>query len=49
MGMMGLPVMHHTTWDDLVAWVGTHWQSGHVTKLEQTLRSVAIKLNGLPV
>ena len=24
MGMMGLPVMHHTTWDSLVAWVGTH-------------------------
>ena len=24
MGMMGLAVMHHTTWDSLVAWVGTH-------------------------
>ena len=24
MGMMGLPVMHHTTWDNLVSWVGTH-------------------------
>ena len=23
-GMMGLPVMHHTTWDNLVAWVGTY-------------------------
>ena len=23
-GMMGLPVMHHTTWDNLVTWVGTH-------------------------
>ena len=24
MGMMGLPVMHHTTWDNLVSWVDTH-------------------------
>ena len=24
MDMMGLPVMHHTTWDNLVTWVGTH-------------------------
>ena len=24
MGTMGLPVMHHTTWDNLVSWVGTH-------------------------
>ena len=24
MGMMGLPAMHHTTWDSLVSWVGTH-------------------------
>ena len=24
MGMMGLKVMHHTTWDNLVSWVGTH-------------------------
>ena len=23
---MGLPVMHHTTWDNLVAWVGTHME-----------------------
>ena len=22
--MMGLPAMHHTTWDSLVSWVGTH-------------------------
>ena len=24
MGMMGLPIMHHTTWDNLVSWVGNH-------------------------
>ena len=24
MGMMGLPAMHHMTWDSLVSWVGTH-------------------------
>ena len=24
MGTMGLPVIHHTTWDNLVSWVGTH-------------------------
>lgn len=24
MGTMGLPVMHHSTWDNLVSWVGTH-------------------------
>ena len=24
MGTMGLPMMHHTTWDNLVSWVGTH-------------------------
>ena len=24
MGMMGLPAMHHTTWDNLVSWVGIH-------------------------
>ena len=24
LGTMGLPVMHHTTWDNLVSWVGTH-------------------------
>ena len=24
MGTMGLSVMHHTTWDNLVSWVGTH-------------------------
>ena len=23
-GAMGLPVMHHTTWENLVSWVGTH-------------------------
>ena len=23
-GTMGIPVMDHTTWDDLVSWVGTH-------------------------
>ena len=24
--MMNLPVMHHTTWDSLVSWVGTHME-----------------------
>ena len=24
MGMMGLPAMHHTTWDSLVSWVSIH-------------------------
>ena len=24
MGIMGLPVMHHTSWDNFVTWVGTH-------------------------
>ena len=24
MGIMGLPLMHHTTWDNFVTWVGTH-------------------------
>ena len=24
MGTMGLPVMHHSTWDNLVSWVGLH-------------------------
>ena len=24
MGTMGLPAMHHSTWDNVVAWVGTH-------------------------
>ena len=45
MGMMGLPVMHHTTWDNLVAWVGTHVEQlaeWYVTKLEQTLISVVM-------
>ena len=23
MGTMGLPVMHHTTWEDFVSWIGT--------------------------
>ena len=26
MGIMGLPVMHHTIWDNLVSWVGTHME-----------------------
>ena len=40
MGMMGLPVMHHTTWDNLVFWLvpmSNNWQSGHVTRLEPIL------------
>ena len=24
MGTIGLTVMHHTTWDNLVSWVGKH-------------------------
>ena len=24
MGTMGLPTMHHSTWDNLVSWVGPH-------------------------
>ena len=26
MGMMGVPAMHHTTWDSLVSWVGTNME-----------------------
>ena len=51
MGMMGLPAMHHTTWDGLVSWVGTHVEQlaewSDVGKLEPTSRNVATKTSGV--
>ena len=38
MGTMGIPVMHHTTSDDLASWVGTQIeQLAQVARLEQIL------------
>ena len=50
MGMMGLLAMHHTTWDSLVSWVGTHVKrltEWSLNRLELTLRNVVIKTTGV--
>ena len=50
-GVMGLPVMHHTTWENLVSWLVlmlNSWLNGHVSKLGQTLRSVVKRPSGQP-
>ena len=38
--MVGLPVMHHTTLLLGLVPMWNNWQSDHVIRLEQTLRSV---------
>ena len=49
MGTMGLSKMHHSTWDNLVSWVGSHVDRLANWSCEQVradIESVEIVLNG---